>query len=97
MADRPRGPAGAAVSVLSFQRLAARTIVGDEPPVVFDSAAQTPPAKQYQSLAAAVQPLLRSRCRMTVSARGEITDVAPLAETESLLVSVPECPDGTSY
>ena len=82
--------AGVAASMLAFQRLAARTIADDEPPVVFDSASQTPPAEQYKSLAAAVQPLLRSRCRMTVSARGEITDVAPVAETESLLASVPE-------
>jgi hypothetical protein len=86
--DRVDGD-GTAATTQSFRRLAAKTVAPRVPPLVYDSAADTPPAPEVKTLAEALQALLKSRFPITLSRRGEIGGPPRTAEAESQLAHDP--------
>jgi len=73
----------------AFTRLAMKTTDSDSKTVVYDSASSAQPSEETKEIGRTVAPLLRSRIAVAMSPRGEIVEVVPTGETESLLADVP--------
>ncbi len=86
--DRVESDGTARVAQL-FTRVLVKTSGQEAKSVQYDSSSASAPPLEMQELAQAVRRLLGTQCQVTLSARGEITDVKPAPETDSLLRHAP--------
>jgi hypothetical protein len=72
----------------AFTRFAFRSTAPDGKATLYDSASQPPP-DEAQAIARVMQPALGLKFAVSLSRRGEILEVRPPAEAESLLADTP--------